>query len=220
MATIKSGILGGLSGKVGNVVGSSWKGISYLRSIPSHVTNANTIPQRMSRLKMRLVTKFLKTCNPLIRVGFNGYAVKMSAFNAATSYNFHQAIAGEYPDFSLDYTALTVARGNLAGGESVSCGASEPGKITFTWVDNSSTGNGQPGDMALLLIYNPVKETSVYHLQGFSRSDALATVDVPLSFAGDEVHCYLAFTDVTRMTGSRLKDSVSNSVYAGSAIAM
>ena len=31
MGTIKQGILGGFSGKVGTVVGSSWKGISYMR---------------------------------------------------------------------------------------------------------------------------------------------------------------------------------------------
>ena len=31
MGTIKKGILGGFSGKVGTVVGASWKGISYMR---------------------------------------------------------------------------------------------------------------------------------------------------------------------------------------------
>jgi hypothetical protein len=30
MGTIKKGILGGFSGKVGTVVGASWKGISYI----------------------------------------------------------------------------------------------------------------------------------------------------------------------------------------------
>lgn len=31
MGTIKQGILGGFSGKVGTVIGGSWKGISYMR---------------------------------------------------------------------------------------------------------------------------------------------------------------------------------------------
>lgn len=38
MGTIKQGILGGFSGKVGNVVGASWKGIDYIRSLPSSVS--------------------------------------------------------------------------------------------------------------------------------------------------------------------------------------
>ena len=37
MATIKKGILGGVSGKVGNVVGGNWKGVDYLRSLPAEV---------------------------------------------------------------------------------------------------------------------------------------------------------------------------------------
>jgi hypothetical protein len=38
MGTIKQGILGGFSGKVGTVIGASWKGINYMRS-----TGAGTI---------------------------------------------------------------------------------------------------------------------------------------------------------------------------------
>ena len=39
MGTIKQGILGGFSGKVGTVVGSSWKGISYMRGQAQNVKN-------------------------------------------------------------------------------------------------------------------------------------------------------------------------------------
>src|SRR5690606_508733 len=42
MGIIKQGILGGFSGKVGNVVGASWKGIDYIRSLPSSVSNPRT----------------------------------------------------------------------------------------------------------------------------------------------------------------------------------
>ena len=34
MGKIGKGILGGISGKVANVVGGNWKGIDYLRSKP------------------------------------------------------------------------------------------------------------------------------------------------------------------------------------------
>ena len=39
MGTIKQGILGGFSGKVGTVIGGSWKGISYMRSQAQSVKN-------------------------------------------------------------------------------------------------------------------------------------------------------------------------------------
>ena len=215
MATIKNGILGGLSGKVGNVVGGTWKGISYLRALPSHVTQANSPAQLSARQKMSLVSRFLKTCVPLVRIGFSGFAQKMSAYNAATSYNFHYAVGGDYPDHVLDYPSLVVARGNLAGGEGAGCTSTEAGKVTFSWNDNSGTGNASTGDTAMLLVFNPAKESSMYLLQAASRSDGSAEVNVPVGFTGDEVHCYLAFADLGSMVSGQAREHVSNSVYAG-----
>ncbi|MDD3723512.1 MAG: DUF6266 family protein, partial [Lutibacter sp.] len=51
MGTIKKGILGGFSGKVGSVVGSTWNGISYMRSLPASVKNPRTEKQMSQRSK-------------------------------------------------------------------------------------------------------------------------------------------------------------------------
>ena len=42
MGKINQGILGGVSGQVGNVIGGTWKGIDYLRIKPSSVANPRT----------------------------------------------------------------------------------------------------------------------------------------------------------------------------------
>ena len=42
MGKINQGILGGVSGQVGNVIGGTWKGIDYLRIKPSSVANPKT----------------------------------------------------------------------------------------------------------------------------------------------------------------------------------
>ena len=215
MATIRNGILGGLSGKVGNVVGGTWKGISYLRALPSHVTQVNSPAQLRLRQKMNLVNRFLKTCVPLVRIGFSGYTQKMSAYNAATSFNFHYAVTGEYPDQALDFPSLAISQGNLPGGEGVSCEPAGAGKVAFNWADNAGLANANAGDTALLLVYNPAKESSVYLLQGASRGDGTAEVVVPAAFSGDNVHCYLAFADMARLVGGRAREYVSNSIYAG-----
>ena len=49
MGTIKQGILGGFNGKVGTVVGASWKGISYMRGIAQSVRNPKTEAQVKQR---------------------------------------------------------------------------------------------------------------------------------------------------------------------------
>jgi hypothetical protein len=60
MGTIKKGILGGFSGKVGTVVGASWKGIAYMRSLPQKVKNPRTTGQRSQRSKFSLALKLLQ----------------------------------------------------------------------------------------------------------------------------------------------------------------
>ena len=83
MGIIKRGILGGVSNKIGNVVGSSWKGIATLRSLPLSVANPNTSAQRTNRDSFSIMSKLGSdvlaiVCQPL----WNRDAKQMSGFNA------------------------------------------------------------------------------------------------------------------------------------------
>jgi hypothetical protein len=109
MGKISQGILGGVSGKVGNVVGGSWKGIDYLRILPASVANPRTPAQMDQRSKFITVINFLQPIKDFIRVGFKNYAVKMTQFNSAMSYNVKNAIAGTYPDYTIDYPKRSLA---------------------------------------------------------------------------------------------------------------
>ena len=60
MGTIKQGILGGFNGKVGTVIGSSWKGITYMKGIPNHTRNPRTEKQIAQRTKMEFARNFLQ----------------------------------------------------------------------------------------------------------------------------------------------------------------
>ena len=92
MGTIKQGILGGFSGKVGTVIGSSWKGISYMRGQAQHVKNPRSSGQMDQRTKFNLVLNFLQPNVPYIRIGYKSQAAKQTEFNAAMSY--HCIVAG------------------------------------------------------------------------------------------------------------------------------
>jgi hypothetical protein len=216
MGIIKQGILGGLSGKVGNVVGSSWKGINYLRALPTNVANPNTVGQRITRTKMGIVIGFLKTCTAFIRFGFSGFALKMSAFNAATSFNFRIAVGNDYPNQVLDYSSVKVTRGNLPGAVNAVCSSTDPGKVTVSWENNSSQGNASDGDTPLVLVYCPEIDSSVYRMQAGARSEETTVLDVPAAFSGKMVHCYVGFAKMSELVGTKLRDNISDSVYAGS----
>ncbi len=86
MATFKQGILGGFSGKVGGVIGSSWKGINTMRSQPASVLNPRTTSQvnnrnrfgSLSTLAADMLTTIVKPLN-------DRFAQKMSGYNSFTS---------------------------------------------------------------------------------------------------------------------------------------
>lgn len=61
MAKIKQGILGGFSGKVANVVGTSWKGRAVMKSQPLSVSNPRTEAQQEQRGKFSDIAKLAST---------------------------------------------------------------------------------------------------------------------------------------------------------------
>lgn len=212
MGKIAQGILGGLSGKVGNIIGGSWKGIDYIRIKPSSVANPRTVGQVNQRTKFTATLEFIQAIKPFIQKGYKFLAVKKTAFNAAMSYVLNNAITGVEPNFEVDYANALVSRGGLSGALNPTVDLSVPGEVTFNWDDNSMEGNANATDRAMVLVYNPSKKESMSSTEGAARTVGTQTVPIPTTYAGDTVELFMAFTAVD---GTQL----SNSTYLGSGIA-
>jgi hypothetical protein len=208
MGTIKQGILGGFSGKVGTVIGGSWKGISYMRSIPQSVKNPRSVGQVNQRTKFSVALDFLKPMTGLLQVGFKLYAQKQTAFNAAMSYILNNAIIGTSPDFSVDYSLALVSRGSLTGAVNAQA-TSANGVVTLTWDDNTGIGNGAQTDKALIVVLNPTRGESVFDAGGNQRSSGTEGISVPAYWVGENVEVFLGFI-------TEDGKNVSNSIYLGS----
>ena len=89
MGTIKRGILGGFKNKVGSVIGSSWKGIDTMRSMPLSVANPRTTKQIAVRSNFKtLVTATSKVNSTLIRPYWARFAKQMTGSNAFIRENY------------------------------------------------------------------------------------------------------------------------------------
>jgi hypothetical protein len=64
MGTYNKGILGAFSGKVGPVVGASWRGKDVLRSLPRKGIRVATETQLLQRLKFSTASEFLNSVQP------------------------------------------------------------------------------------------------------------------------------------------------------------
>lgn len=212
MGKIAQGILGGLSGKVGNIIGGSWKGIDYIRIKPASVANPRTEGQVNQRNRFTVTLEFIQAVKPFIQKGYKFLAVKMTAFNAAMSYVLNNAISGTAPNFLVDYANALVSRGGLSGVLNPTTDLATAGQVTFNWDDNSAEGNANTTDKSMLLIYNPSKKESISLLDGADRTVGTQIVPIPTTYAGDTVELFMAFI---AEDGSQ----VSDSTYLGSGTA-
>ncbi|MGH2646003.1 MAG: DUF6266 family protein, partial [Ginsengibacter sp.] len=162
MGTINKGILGGFSGKVGSVVGGSWKGIDYMRSKGNNRNADPTDKQLAQQQKFALVMRFLQPMTSLLSVTFRDFAIRMTGINNAFAYNIKNAVTGVYPSFTIDYALALVSRGDLPNvlGPSVTSGVGSI--LTFSWTDNSGTGSAKPTDEAIFVAFCPALKQAVY----------------------------------------------------------
>jgi hypothetical protein len=211
MGKINQGILGGLSGKVGNVIGGSWKGIDYIRIKPTSVANPRTEGQVNQRNKFTATLEFLQPNKDFINVGYKNFAIKKTAFNVAMSEILNNAITGIAPDFSVDYADALLSKGSLSSALNPVMNVSVPGVVSFSWTDNSIESNANVNDKAMLLVYNPSKKESTIVLDGATRSVGADSVNIPFTYSGDSLEIYMAFVAAD--------GKVSNSSYLGSGTA-
>lgn len=212
MGTIKQGILGGFSGRVGTVVGSNWKSVHYMRALATNVSNPRTEKQQCQRTKFSKAISFLTTITPFLRVGYKNYTTNQSAFNAAMSYTMKNAITGCGETLAINYEKVLVAHGSLT----IAVDASvivEDNKVSYKWTDNSNAGDAKSKDVAMLLVYNKDKKEAVYSMNVATRSDAKAELALPASWSDNAMAIYLSFCseDGKSVTNSIcLKNDASN----------
>jgi len=211
MGTIKKGILGGFSGKVGTVVGASWKGIAYMRSLPQKVRNPRTVGQRSQRSKFSLALALLQPMTAFLRVGWKLYTHRQSAINAAMSYTLANAITGTYPNYEIDASKVLVSRGALTPAE-VTAEHEQAGTnsyINFKWTDNSGTGSAKATDLALIAaIARGSSEMVITEIAQTPRTVEEHTISIPEQWQGNEYDVFFGWV-------SEDGKEVSNSAYLG-----
>lgn len=214
MGEIKQGILGGFSGKVGTVIGSSWKNVSYMRAMAISINNPRTPKQQHQRTKFAMSINFLQAITPYVRTGYKSLATGRTAFNAAMSCIMRQGISGSGLDLTVDYNRVLVARGHLMPVFNATATVAAS-KVSFTWTDNSSMGDALGTDIAMPLAYNKARGEAVYLLDAGIRQSGKAELTLPTNWADDALAIYLAFRSEN---GERIANSVclKDDPYQGS----
>ncbi|MBB2148166.1 DUF6266 family protein [Pedobacter gandavensis] len=209
MGRLNNGLFGGFNGRVGNLVGYMLNGKSIVRTI-GHSTKPLTPARKSNCEEMTVVNAFLRPNLTFIKSGFRLITVgtDRNFYNEAVSYNKKNALQGEYPNISMDYTKALLSMGSLlkAGKTTISKHADG---IEFKWEVPGDLPWRNRNDRAMLLIYFPDAGVSTYVLSGSRRHVGEELVAIDPNLAESRMEAYISFIDEDAST-------ISDSVHAGS----
>src|SRR5690606_34337514 len=112
MGKYVSGINGAFTGKIGNTIGSSWRGIPYMKS-RSHRTKPATEGEKINRFIFGMTQQWLKPLKEYLRIGFNNYTLTNQGVNAAKSFLYKNALIKDGFNSTIDPTLVKVSHGDL-----------------------------------------------------------------------------------------------------------
>jgi hypothetical protein len=193
MGRYKQGILGDFSGKVGAVVGSNWRGISYMRGVSAKRSKRNSPAQVEQQQRFGFAVKFLRPFRNLLTLTFRTVANQMTERNSALSDFVKNVVTGTAPNLAVDFSKMEIARGLLENVYDPRVGAGSGSTVNFSWTDNSSEMQGvHPTDRAILVVYSEATARCVFASGTALRSGGSGTLTVP-QFRGHTVHTWIAF---------------------------
>jgi len=186
------GAFGRFIGKIGNLVGSTWKNVDYMRMKPDKKRTSFSDAQLVQQLKFKTAVDFLRTFTRLTNQTFMSVNDKMTGYNRALQYVLKNAITGTNPNYTINYSMVLISQGDLPE-EPDAKAVAAPNAVTFTWTySTSGAGLSKPTDKAILLVYCEALKRSVFTLNGADRSAGTATLNVP-NFKGQVVETWIGF---------------------------
>lgn len=192
MARLLQGILGGISGKIGNVIGSSWKGIPVIKSKPLSVANPKTTAQVAQRTKMTNVVAFSQQILAgIIKPLWDRFAQQASGYNDFVSANI-ALFAAEYP---VPLADMIISKGKMVfiNPAVVDPGAAED-DVVVNWSVILPDAFAANDDDVYLLVMNDTQKLLAFSSAQVIRSAGTETINLPDSTeAGDVLVAYLAF---------------------------
>jgi hypothetical protein len=211
MARYKNGINGPFSGKVGTVVGASWRGIDYVRGVADTSKIKWSERQINQRVLFALVVNWLKPLWSVINLGYQVFQKRKTPLNAAIGYHMKNAVKGEAPNFEIEFSKAIFSIGELLTSLVTGLVALGDAILRINWDNIAESVYNSGSDRAIFVVYNPDKQQFVSFVCSALRADRQVLLQLPNGFAGDGVHCYMFYAN-------EKGDKVSTSQYLGEVV--
>lgn len=197
MGTYSQGLLGGFSGKVGPIVGATWRGKQVVRTTPKKSKKPPTESQALQRLKFATAVGFLHPIKPLLLQTFKEYTTDTSGYDRAMSYHLKEALLPTPEGVTILYQKVLISMGDLRGLENPVLTVLPQASLQFSWANNSQQAAAHANDLLLVVAYLPTLQVYEVFKGITTREAGEAVLQLPLEYLGQEVMCWASFTTVT-----------------------
>ena len=160
MAKFQQGINGPFSGKIGNIIGSSWRGIHYMKSVSEKSTKERSPKQLENQHEFAIAHHWLSPLTDYVREGFRHPSKPNRGFIAAKSYLLKHALVRKGYDSYIIPSKMLVSKGSLPQAANLSMSYDAPAsEIDIRWnpvkTDNpADQRRASFNDQAMYLAYN------------------------------------------------------------------
>lgn len=197
MGKYKNGIGGPFSGKIGNVVGVTWRGIDVMRSLPEPSTKPATEKQLNQRYVFAMGNSWLQPLRALIWIGFQVFTGTKTPMNGAVSLLLKEAVTGETREnYAIDFAKVILSRGELLISSIKKVWTPVDALLKIEWENPAASVFCKDDDRATFVVYNPQKVQFVTFQDVADRAAKEVGLQLPLDFAGDAVHIWMHYVNV------------------------
>ncbi len=208
MGKAKNGILGPITGKVGNLSFYQVNGEARVRTIGVRTAEPSAL-QRQYRNKMGLSIAFSNTMKPFIKVGFANAAkgTKKNYHNLATSYNLLHAVQMIDGLVSINYNEVRLSAGTALQPLNPGVQLRDEG-LVFSWQNPEQESWTISQDQVMLLAFFPDMFEARYVVNGAKRAAEHDLLPLTPACLQQRMEVYMAFVTEDR-------SNVSDSIYLG-----
>jgi hypothetical protein len=212
MGKSKHGIYGPISGRVGNLVWYTARGQGRVRGVGERTAKL-TGSQQQNCNKMSVLMNFFKNIKPFLKVGFinETTGTLLNYHNVATAYNKSNAVVQVNETLVIDYSNVTLSKGNALAPQAPRVQKSEGG-LTFSWNYEPLEHWQSRADQVMMMVYFPETNDAEFVTSGAKRSSGQDFLKIHPSYADKAMEIYISFVSDDR-TG------VATSMYLGRLIA-
>lgn len=206
MANFSSTTFGNISGRHGTAVAVVQKDGTNVLRVFRKPFNPNSPKQVAHRLKFSLVNKELAPLRQVVTLGNKGDA---GAFRKVVGKTLTEAITGEYPDFTIDFSRVQLTTGTLQSVERAEATVTEgTAEVNITWDTTLGFQSrlGADNDEVNIICFNPESRMVLPFTKAALRSEGSASLTLPEIWKGNTIHTWLFLTSAD---GLYVSDSIS-----------